>query len=99
MTNKSLKTWSTNETSESAASLFLQALESSFPPLTLLDLMTLHCLSIRQYGVNTAHTRAHRASYLPKQQLEAETSREADQWSTKGKGWQLELVDKGLKKD
>lgn len=55
--------------------------------------------SLRQYGVDTAHTRAHRASYLPRQQLEAETSKEADQWHTKGKGWQLELVDKGLKKD
>jgi hypothetical protein len=48
------------------------------------------------YGVDTAHTRAHRATYLPKQQLDNPTLPGADQW-TQGKGWQFEVADSGLK--
>lgn len=48
------------------------------------------------YGVDTAHTRAHRATYLPKQQLDDPTLPGADQW-TQGKGWQFEVADSGLK--
>jgi hypothetical protein len=50
----------------------------------------------RMYGVDTAHTRAHRATYLPKQQLDNPTLPGADQW-TQGKGWQFEVADSGLK--